>query len=172
MHRRIFVALAASALLAAGLIAAPDDSPEIAPQAQQKTDSDTELQIALDRLLRDPAFDGSDVSLVVRDAKTGEPVYDHFGDNRMAPASNLKLFTAAAALESLGPDHRFPTDVLTTGSRRGHSLKGDLYLRGGGDPTTLARDYRELARGVADRGIRRIKGDLVTDDSQDRKSVV
>lgn len=164
MHRRILVALAGTALLAAGLIAAPRDQPDVAPRAEQKTDGDTDLQIALDELLRDPAFDGSDVSLVVRDAETGESVYDHFGDSRMAPASNLKLFTAAAALEILGSDHRFATDVLATGPKRGHSLRGDLYLRGGGDPTTLVRDYRDLAREVAARGIRTVKGDLVTND--------
>jgi D-alanyl-D-alanine carboxypeptidase/D-alanyl-D-alanine-endopeptidase (penicillin-binding protein 4) len=65
----------------------------------------------------------------------------------------------------LGPGHRFTTDVLTSGRRRGPLLTGDLYLRGTGDPTMLAADYDQLAQKLADLGIRRVTGNLVADDT-------
>jgi D-alanyl-D-alanine carboxypeptidase/D-alanyl-D-alanine-endopeptidase (penicillin-binding protein 4) len=68
-------------------------------------------------------------------------------------------------MEVLGPDFTFSTDVLTDESVTGGSVRGDLYLRGGGDPTALAADYRALAADLAGQGVKRVKGDLVADDS-------
>ncbi|MFC0625165.1 D-alanyl-D-alanine carboxypeptidase/D-alanyl-D-alanine endopeptidase [Kribbella deserti] len=125
----------------------------------------TELQQRLDGLLADSRYQGSQVALVVRDATTGEVLYDRNSGNRVLPASNTKLFTSAAALETLGADFRFHTDVLTTGKTYGGVLAGPLYLKGYGDPTSLESDYRALARQVAATGIRRVVGDLVADDT-------
>lgn len=169
MRRRIVsTVLITTALVAGLLLARTGDGSMVdatAPASAAPT-SDDDLRLALDELLRDPVFDGSDVSLVVRDAATGDTLYDRSGDSRMAPASNLKLFTSAAAMDILGPRHRFRTDVLVRGAKPGKVLRGALYLRGGGDPTALARDYRKLADRVADRGIRRVAGGIVTDASR------
>src|SRR5690606_10748237 len=85
--------------------------------------------------------------------------------DRLLPASNAKLATSAAALEVLGPDHSFTTSVLAGGTRSGSTLRGDLYLRGTGDPTMLAKDYDRLAARVAAAGIETVSGDLVADDT-------
>jgi D-alanyl-D-alanine carboxypeptidase/D-alanyl-D-alanine-endopeptidase (penicillin-binding protein 4) len=127
--------------------------------------AEQDLGARIDEILDDPRYDGSRVSVVVRSAETGELLYTRDADSRMLPASNTKLFTSAAAMDLLGPDYRFDTSVLTDGDRSGHTLRGDLFLRGGGDPTLLADDYRELAGRLADRGITRVRGDLVADDS-------
>lgn len=125
----------------------------------------TDLQQRLDGLLADSRYQGSQAGLVVRDATTGEVLYDRNGINRLMPASNAKLFTSAAALETLGPDYRFHTDVLTTGKTYGGVLAGPLFLKGYGDPTSLEADYRALAHQVAATGIRQVVGDLVADDT-------
>ena len=65
----------------------------------------------------------------------------------------------------LGEGHRFHTDVLGEGRIRGGNLRGDLFLRGGGDPTMLAEDYTDLAEQVRAAGIRRVHGDLVANDT-------
>ncbi|WP_152363260.1 D-alanyl-D-alanine carboxypeptidase/D-alanyl-D-alanine endopeptidase [Microlunatus speluncae] len=119
----------------------------------------------LDTLLNDPRYDGSQVALVVRDAATGETLYERNGDQRMLPASNTKLFSSAAAMDVLGPSYRFHTDVLATAPVRGGTLRGDLFLKGYGDPTTLESDYVGLAKELRAAGIRRVHGDLVADDS-------
>ncbi|HUE95534.1 MAG TPA: D-alanyl-D-alanine carboxypeptidase, partial [Longimicrobiaceae bacterium] len=52
----------------------------------------------------------------------------------MVPASNNKVFTAIWALDELGPDYRFPTDLLVRGEIVAGVLHGDVFLRGSGDP--------------------------------------
>ncbi|GAA3364139.1 D-alanyl-D-alanine carboxypeptidase/D-alanyl-D-alanine-endopeptidase [Streptomyces antimycoticus] len=121
---------------------------------------------ALDTILADPLLKGGAAGVVVADADSGAALYRHGADDRLMPASNTKLFTSAAAMGLLGPDHRFGTDVLTDGSRHGRTLRGDLYLRGTGDPTMLAGDYDRLAKSVADAGITKVSGRLIADDTR------
>jgi D-alanyl-D-alanine carboxypeptidase/D-alanyl-D-alanine-endopeptidase (penicillin-binding protein 4) len=65
----------------------------------------------------------------VIDVSTGAALWSHHPHAQMAPASTTKLLTAAAALQTLGPDYR-----LTTSTRQ----QGDVvYLVGGGDPTLI-----------------------------------
>ena len=132
-----------------------------APAAVQPT----ALQQQLDSLLNDSRYDGSQVALVVRDATTGETLYDRNGAQRMLPASNTKLFTSTAAMHVLGPSYRFHTDVLATAPVTGGKLRGNLYLKGYGDPTALESDYAGLAQQLKAAGVRRVDGDLIADDT-------
>lgn len=134
--------------------------------AESPTPAETRLSATIDAILADPRLDGAQAGVVVADATTGEPVYRRNGDRRLVPASNTKLLTSAAALELLGPGHRFTTDVHRTGNQRAGILTGDLYLRGGGDPTMLATDYDALAAAVARAGVRVVSGNLVADDTR------
>lgn len=103
----------------------------------------------------------------------GDTLFTHNAGDQVLPASTMKLFTSALALEMLGPDHQFMTQVLRDGDvSRDGTLQGDLILRGGGDPSlstrmrTAATDPMQvLARQVAATGIRRVEGDLVADAS-------
>ncbi|MFF5588936.1 D-alanyl-D-alanine carboxypeptidase/D-alanyl-D-alanine endopeptidase [Streptomyces hygroscopicus] len=124
------------------------------------------LGAALDTVLADPLLKGGAAGVVVADAESGAVLYRHRPDDRLMPASNTKLFTSAAAMGLLGPGHRFRTDVRTDGSRHGRTLRGDLYLRGTGDPTMLAADYDRLAKSVADAGITKVTGRLIADDTR------
>ncbi|MFD0279638.1 D-alanyl-D-alanine carboxypeptidase/D-alanyl-D-alanine-endopeptidase [Kitasatospora sp. NPDC127111] len=122
-----------------------------------------ELAADLDRLLADRRLAGAQVSVEVTDAATGEVVYQHAPDALLLPASTLKTVTAAAALELLGPDHRFATEVLAAGPRVGGRLDGDLVLRGGGDPSLLPADLDELAHRVAAAGVTEVTGAVRAD---------
>lgn len=128
--------------------------------------SDTGLKGALDKILADARMDGGAASVVIADAATGERLYQRNGADRLMPASNTKIVTSTAAMALLGPDYRYRTDVLSTGRRHGSTLSGDLYLRGSGDPTTLARDYDRLAADLAATGVKRVTGRLVADDTR------
>ncbi|HEU4946094.1 MAG TPA: D-alanyl-D-alanine carboxypeptidase/D-alanyl-D-alanine-endopeptidase [Kribbella sp.] len=158
---RGLVAAAATVAATAGLLTQATGAPAPAPQVVQATP----LQQQLDSLLADSRFQGSQVGLLVRDATTGETLYDRNGSTRLLPASNTKLFTSTAAMHTLGPDFRFHTDVLATAPVLAGKLRGDLYLKGYGDPTALESDYVALAKEVAKSGIRRVDGDLVADDT-------
>jgi D-alanyl-D-alanine carboxypeptidase/D-alanyl-D-alanine-endopeptidase (penicillin-binding protein 4) len=92
----------------------------------------------------------------------------------VSPASTLKLYTTALAFERLGPFHQFTTEILRDGDVTADgTLRGSLFLRGGGDPALSARfvggspdaPMHALARLVADAGVKRIAGDVVGDAS-------
>ena len=125
----------------------------------------SQLVQTLDGIVAKPLLDGSFAAVVVRDAETGETLYDRLGDHRFTPASNTKFLTSTAAMSVLGPEYRFTTDVLTAGPKVGSVLAGDLYLRGNGDPTALAADYDTLAAALRAQGIKTVVGDLVGDDT-------
>ncbi|MEU6204436.1 D-alanyl-D-alanine carboxypeptidase/D-alanyl-D-alanine-endopeptidase [Micromonospora musae] len=162
MQRRLFPrTLALVALVAAAATAGAPGATAEAPAP-----SLTRLNATLDTILADPRLAGAQASVVVADAETGETLYNRNGDRRLVPASNTKLLTSTAALALLGPEHRFSTEVRTSGKHRGSVLTGDLYLRGGGDPTMLAADYDALAAQVAAAGVRVVTGDLVADDTR------
>ncbi|MEH0843064.1 D-alanyl-D-alanine carboxypeptidase/D-alanyl-D-alanine-endopeptidase [Micromonospora sp. CPCC 205711] len=162
MHRRLFsrtVALVTMVATAAAAGALP-------ATAESPTPAATRLHATIDAILADARLDGAQAGVVVMDTATGETLYDRNGDRRLVPASNTKLLTSTAALELLGPGHRFTTDVHTGGTRRAGLVSGDLYLRGGGDPTMLAADYDTLAAQVAADGVRVVTGNLVADDTR------
>ena len=75
----------------------------------------------------------------------GERVFAHNSGLPLTPASNMKILTAVAALEDLGPDHRFTTSVsaLQRPDDNG-TLVGDLYVIGGGDPVLMTDAYAEV----------------------------
>lgn len=113
----------------------------------------------------EPSLKGAVTGISIRDAATGEKIYDRMGDTRLRPASNLKLLTAAAALSTLGKDYTFSTGLLTNGSVTDGQLNGDLFLKGKGDPTLLPEDFDRLAKQIRASGIDVIKGDIIGDDT-------
>lgn len=155
---------AAVGVLVAGTIAVPRLAGVFDRDANAAAGSTASLRKDLDAILNEPGSRNALASVMVRDAATGDVLYDHDGAERLLPASNTKLFTEVAAMEILGPKHTFGTDVLATG-REGARADG-LYLRGGGDPTMLAKDYDALAEKVADAGVKTVSGDLVADDTR------
>jgi serine-type D-Ala-D-Ala carboxypeptidase/endopeptidase (penicillin-binding protein 4) len=143
-----------SGVAASTATATPADDPALSQLVQ-----------TLDGIVAKPLLSGSFAAVVVRDAETGETLYDRLGDHRFTPASNTKFLTSTAAMSILGPDYRFTTDVASTGKQVGSALVGDLYLRGNGDPTALASDYDTLAAALKAQGIKTVTGDLVGDDT-------
>lgn len=118
----------------------------------------------LDRILRDPALARAHVGMKVTVAETGEVLYERAAERRFVPASNVKLVTAAAALDVLGPEHRWATRLHAAGPVRDGTLEGDLWIVGDGDPR-LTRERVDRWPGLLARaGIRRVAGDVVADD--------
>ncbi|WP_010096495.1 D-alanyl-D-alanine carboxypeptidase/D-alanyl-D-alanine-endopeptidase [Ornithinibacillus scapharcae] len=133
--------------------------------ASNQTTKEQTLQEILNQVLNHHAIKGSTTGVSVRNADTGELVYSYYGDHRLHPASNMKMLTSIAALDTLGEEHKFSTEVLTDGKVNGKVLQGNLYLKGKGDPTLLKEDLDQLASQLKAKGITKIKGDLVGDDS-------
>lgn len=72
---------------------------------------------------------------------SGEILEEYNGDYLIRPASNLKLVTSAAYLDQLGPDFEFETSLYGSGERSGNRWRGDLYIRGAGDPSINGKAY-------------------------------
>jgi D-alanyl-D-alanine carboxypeptidase/D-alanyl-D-alanine-endopeptidase (penicillin-binding protein 4) len=83
----------------------------------------------------------------------------------MNPASTMKLATTLAGLELLGPQYTWRTQALATVPLSKGVLRGDLWLRGGGDPRLVVEDLWLLIQAIRGAGVREIRGDLVLDRS-------
>lgn len=111
-------------------------------------------------------------SLMVTSVDLGDTLVAVNADVSMAPASNMKLFTSAAALHLLGPDFRFPTYLLADGPVVDGVLEGNLVLYGTGDPTLGTRSpanpggaFAAFLEALEAAGIREVQGHVVGDAS-------
>jgi len=123
------------------------------------------LQNSINNIMTDSRMKNASSSITVRKASTGEVVYQYNANKGITPASSLKILTAAAALETLGENYRFSTEVLTNGQVAKGTLYGNLYLRGQGDPTLLKKDFDNFASTLSKSGVKRISGHLIGDDT-------
>ena len=124
---------------------------------------------AIDEILSDPDLPSAFWGLVVHDARTGRVILSRNADKNMLPASNLKLFTTATALDALGPTFRYTTRLYLLGEvSPDGTLRGDLVIRGSGDPTFGSSGQgdplQDWAEALAAAGVRRVDGRIVGDD--------
>ena len=110
-----------------------------------------------------------DVALVsgvlARDLRTGETITSHAPEQPLAPASNVKLLTAALAFRDFGPAYEFETTVHAVGEQSDGQLLGDLVLSSSGAPDLSQEDLLDLAGQVRAAGIRQVSGKVVLDAS-------
>jgi D-alanyl-D-alanine carboxypeptidase/D-alanyl-D-alanine-endopeptidase (penicillin-binding protein 4) len=97
--------------------------------------------------------------------KTKGTLFQKNANHLFVPASSLKIVTGAAALHTLGVDYRFVTRLLTDGKKRKHELKGNLYIKGSGDPELSLAQLEELVFALKLQGIQRIDGNICVDVS-------
>lgn len=111
-------------------------------------------------------FNGSGTGVLAVDLASGRAVYAHHANASLVPASNQKLALTYAALVVLGPSFRMRTEVLGEGRLDGGTTwRGNLILKGYGDPTLDRAGLAELARRLRASGVRRVTGSLVADES-------
>ena len=133
-----------------------------------------ELQARIAEVLDRPELAPAMVGIKVTSLETGTVLFEDNGSKLLRPASNMKLYTVAAALDRLSPDYRFVTSVYAAARPDAAGvLHGDLTIYGRGDPSIAARfnggDYfkgiNDLASQIAASGIKRVEGDLVGDET-------
>ncbi|MGO1549501.1 MAG: D-alanyl-D-alanine carboxypeptidase/D-alanyl-D-alanine-endopeptidase [Nesterenkonia sp.] len=134
------------------------------------------LQEAIQREIDDPMT--GRVGLHVVDLDSGHEVFSHNADQTFLLASLTKIFTVGTAIEALGGDTRFTTRFSSvTPVDADGVLSGDLFIRGGGDPTIGSKKHiadkfgghgtsiDHLAAALRRAGVERVTGNLVADGS-------
>ena len=128
-----------------------------------------QLQADLSTIFETPQFERSFWSVLVRPADSSDDLYSLNAGKLMMPGSAIKLVTLAAAAELLGWDHQFETKVASLAPVDKDTLRGDLIVVGGGDPSISERSdtpgvLRTLARQVREAGITKIEGGIIGHD--------
>ena len=104
-------------------------------------------------------------------ANQGELSINLNAEKSMNPASVMKLVTTNAALDLLTPVYRWKTEAYKNGEIANGTLKGDLMIKGYGDPSFGEAEFRRFLVSLQQAGIKQIKGDLIIDKSFFAKNV-
>ncbi|MGI8751895.1 MAG: D-alanyl-D-alanine carboxypeptidase [Acidimicrobiales bacterium] len=138
------------------------------------------LDTSLTKILANPAMHQAGAGSCLQVTQDGRTLFSARPAQELLPASNLKLFTATAALDKLGPDSRITTPVEADHPPVGGVISGNLYLVGAGDPILRTPDFvasltdpeatytslDTLAAQVRAAGVTRISGSVVADESR------
>lgn len=130
---------------------------------------------AIETLANDPVLKHGSLGVAVIDVSSGKLLAQHHQTQSLIPASALKIVTTASALKLLGANYRFKTELLYEGNISNGVLRGNLILKGFGDPT-LGSDQMEgvpnlptlmayLVKMVQKAGIKEIQGKVIGDAS-------
>lgn len=127
----------------------------------------------VEQLLQAPFMKGASFSLIVKDLESERTLYGHNVDLQVSPASVLKTVATATALEILGSDYRFPTSVEYSGRIENSVLKGNLFIKGSGDPSLGSSHFgaeansfmQDWISAIRKAGIKKIEGSVISDES-------
>jgi serine-type D-Ala-D-Ala carboxypeptidase/endopeptidase (penicillin-binding protein 4) len=139
-----------------------------------------QLDKRIDKILAASEARRGSWGIEVIELDSGKLLYERDADHLFIPASNMKIFTTAAALEKLGPEYTVRTTVESDAAPDADGRVASLYLVGRGDPNLGVRTFpytyhglaqpaerfiQDLADQVKARGVREVDGTLVADDS-------
>jgi D-alanyl-D-alanine carboxypeptidase/D-alanyl-D-alanine-endopeptidase (penicillin-binding protein 4) len=150
-----------------------EDQPKTA--AISKTPVDLALAHELDRAIDESASANARWGVFVMSMNDGRVIYSRNGDKLFTPASNMKIFTTAVALDLLGPDYRWHTSVYTQAQiDSSGTIAGDLILYGRGAPDFDSKEKEglpSLVDQLYQRGLRHVRGNIIGDQSYFRGSL-
>jgi serine-type D-Ala-D-Ala carboxypeptidase/endopeptidase (penicillin-binding protein 4) len=136
-------------------------------QKTEKLDWSERAKVEIAKDIRKFKIDESDLGIymVAGDASSQHTLYSLNADKKMIPASITKLVTAAAVIKGHPPGLKFKTQLLSNGKIVDSVLKGDLILKGGGDPSFVSENMWFLVNMFLRSGVTSIEGDIIVDDS-------
>ena len=116
------------------------------------------------KTLKQSGIPSNQLGIIV--ASSEKTLYQLNEDQSFIPASLIKIFTASALLDLLPPSLQFTTRFLATDKIENSVLKGDLYLKGGGDPGFVSESLWNLVNNLKRNKLKTIEGDLIVDASR------
>lgn len=121
------------------------------------------LQEALDSIVHGKVFGRLRVGMRVEDLASGRLLYSRRGSVLMDPASNQKVLATTAALLRLGSTFRYRTEITGAHPDGDGRVRGDLVIRGSGDPSLRPRHIDAMAASLAAQGVTRVTGGILGD---------
>ncbi|KMP10646.1 D-alanyl-D-alanine carboxypeptidase [Candidatus Nitromaritima sp. SCGC AAA799-C22] len=138
--------------------------PSLAP-AQEADEAVTQFAGTMDGVLANSCLRNRNFGIKIHSLDLDKTLFSVKSDKLFTPASNMKLLTTAMALKRMGPDYRFHTRLYATTRVAGETLKGNLYIKGFGDPNLVSEQMWLLANELRNLPLRKVEGDIVADDS-------
>jgi D-alanyl-D-alanine carboxypeptidase/D-alanyl-D-alanine-endopeptidase (penicillin-binding protein 4) len=137
----------------------------------------TNFQEWMNKQFSGPFYKHSSIGVSVREIGTSNLLANYQKDKSLVPASSLKLLTTLSAIEILGNNYRFETNIAYDGQISADSLlNGNIYVIGSGDPTlgsqkmknaiSIQQIFNGIKESLQRKGIKYIDGDIVIDESQ------
>jgi D-alanyl-D-alanine carboxypeptidase/D-alanyl-D-alanine-endopeptidase len=123
------------------------------------------VQHQLQQLMQSDMLQTSQVGLMVYDLTADSALFAYNERQLMRPASTMKLLTAITAIDHLGGDYQFKTELCYTGKIENRKLTGDIYCVGGFDPRFNTDDLHAFVEAIQKMGIDTIEGRLYADKS-------
>lgn len=123
------------------------------------------LKKRLSFIFKDEKLDKTHLGVQVYSITRQESLFEMNPNAPLSPASTIKLLTALVALKKLGPDYTYKTEVFMNGNLENGVLRGDLYLKGGGDPSLVTERLALLVDEIMRSDIRSITGGIFVDDT-------
>lgn len=121
------------------------------------------LQAYVDSVLADSLLYQANRSVYIISLNSGKEIYSLNKSSLLVPASVNKLFVTAAAYRLLGINCRFRTSVYGDSAGPSGVIKGNLYIKGFGDPVLRTADLEAMAYRLRAMGLRMVRGNLVAD---------
>ncbi len=133
----------------------------------------SELGVKIDRAIDESKFATARWGVYASSLRDGRTLYARNADKPITPASNMKVYTTAVALDLLGADYRWRTSVhVAAAADANGTINGDIILYGRGAPDFSSETkggrtdaLGQLADDLYDRGVRRVRGNVIGDES-------
>lgn len=128
---------------------------------------------SIQNLLHSEGGKSAQIAMTIANSE-GKIIYNYQGNIGLTTASTQKIFTAAAALETLGKNYTYTTTASYSGDIKKEVLKGNIYIQSNGDPTLGSWRYdgftpeifkEKFYTALQKAGIKQIQGDIILDDS-------
>ncbi len=169
----IFFALSLAAAPAVAQTASPTPIPVPSATPARVVQTLPELQSKIRARLLRPELRRGQVGIKIVSLTTGKVLFEENAEKYFMPASNMKNFTVAAALERLTPDYKFVTSVYAPQMPDSSGVVKSLRVFGRGDVSISTRfsdgnyykGLDELADKIVAAGVKRVEGDLIADES-------
>ncbi len=133
--------------------------------AQKPESAESVFVKTVEAILGNSCLRKKNFGIKIHSLERNKTLYSVYSDRLFAPASNVKLLTTAIALKRLGPDYRFKTGLYATTPVDGETLRGDIYIKGFGDPNLVSEQMWLLVKELKNIPLRKVHGDIIADES-------